>query len=236
MCAKRISKYDLTDNEKSYLIGLMNEARQIIKDYRYTDFDSSDSEILYSRNNHDLTTALCDGLEALYIMQKCGIKCRTTLRKGAKNYIKRYCKNGKVQRIDCYVDGKLDITYMAYYQENKRYLMPFYPDSKKPSIAYTCVTVYKNDFIAEEYLVNDSQIVYYRYEKIPDIYFKKLHINYAPEGTYPVLCCEHGVFWIADKLKYKTLSEYSWYSEFEAERKNTPFPEPDISLLKKIET
>ncbi|MBR4034077.1 MAG: hypothetical protein IKJ04_04655 [Clostridia bacterium] len=235
MCAKRISKYDLTDNEKSYLIGLLNEARQIIKDYQYTDFDSSDSEIIYSRNNHDLTTAICDGLYAVYIMHMSGIKSRTTLRKGTKNYIKRYYKNGKVQQIDCYVDGKPDITYMAYYQENKRYLMPFYPDSKKPSIAYTCVTVYKNDFLTEEYMVNNSQIVYYRYDKMPDLFFRMLHINYAPEGTYPVICCELGMFRITDKLEYKTNSEYSWYSEFDAERKNIPFSDPDIPILKRID-
>ena len=232
MCAKRISKYDLTDDAKSYLIDLLNQTNKIVKDYQYNACDFSFTDITYVKNINDLTTAVCEGLDSLLSMQKHKIKEQTKLRSGTKNYYKKYYQNGNIKKIDCYVDGNHDFSFMAYYENNKRYLIPFKPETNQHSYTYTVVSVYDGNNVIEEYLVIETQIVYFRYDKTADGSIKRTYINYAPNGSYPILGCEIGIFEITEQIEYKPISEYSWYSEFDAKRKNAEFSAPDIPIIK----
>ena len=99
MCAKRISKYDLTDDVKSYLIDLLNQTNKIVKDYQYNACDFSFTDITYVKNINDLTTAVCEGLDSLLSMQKHKIKEQTKLRSGTKNYYKKYYGEG----VSCFL-------------------------------------------------------------------------------------------------------------------------------------
>ena len=229
MQVKRISKYDLADDVRNYLIDLFEETQAIIKENQFHSCDCSSAEITYARNINDFITGKCEGIDALYSVQKHKIKEQPKLRFGTKNYIKKYYQNGKVLKIDCYVDGIPDISFFAYYEGNRRYLFP----SRAGGI-YTIVSVYDGESVTEEYMVNESQIIYYGYNKADGGSIQRVYINYAPGGSYPILGCEIGIFVVSEQIEYKPISEYSWYSEFDAKRRNAEYFAPHIPIMKCI--
>jgi len=125
------------------------------------------------------------------------------------NYRKIYRKSGHIIRVDNYVNGRIDVIFLAYYSDNKRFLFPFsasggfYPTS-------TYVTHYLNNDIDEEYAVEEYQIVYERYQVLDENRCQYDCINYVPNGTYPILGIENGVFTLKPELAYTLIKSSSW--------------------------
>ena len=223
------SNFDLHGDIKSHLIALLSETKNFVHTYQYAECDLFNAEIEYIRHRQDLTIGINDGFETLHTMQKYNIQPQNKLRSGTKNYRKKHYLNGSLKKIESFVDGSLDVYFWAAYNNSKRYLIPF----SKPHVLYPTYTHVWNECedIIEEYMVDNNQIVYYRYKKTSENTYDFLYINYIPNGTYPVNCIETGTFEISDKITYTEKQHYDWYMEFDAYRKNLPFTAPEIPML-----
>ena len=227
---KKISKYDLTDDMKNYLITLMNETLEYKSTYRYEEYDISNADVVYVRNLLDLSTGIDEGLAMLYKMQRYKIKEQKKLRAGTKNYNAKYYENGVLKKIDCFVNGSFDLQYMASYHGKKRYLIPF-QENGNPDYTHTHVLV-QDDDIVEEYEVNNAIIIYRRYFKVSESKYDYLCIYYIPKGQHPVNGCEIGSFEVTDKITYKEEQCFYWFMEVDALKKGEELILPDIPYIK----
>ena len=228
------SSFDLQSDMKSYLISLHNKSLKFVKSCVYAPIDHQHDDIVYISNRNSLVMGIDEGLDSIYTMQKYKIKKQTTLRTNSKNYIKKYYADGILNEIQCFVDGGFDCRFIAVYDENKRYLIPF-------SEAGTYYPTYshileKHENYCEEYMINGSQIVYRKYTQQTNKKYAYLYINYVPLGSYPVLALETGTFEIDEQISYSQERHYDWYAEFDAERKNVPFALCDIPFMVKSNT
>lgn len=230
--AKGFSKYDLIPEMKSYMLELISKSNEFKSQFRPVDKDFSDADIIYVRNQGDFDSGLGEGISYLYKMQKYKIKPQEKLRVGTKHYYKKYYKNGVLEKVESYCDGELQLIYYTAYNGTERYLIPFGTDKKLyPTYVYT---IKRNGNVIEEYCVNRFQILYSCYYMINNQRYEYLDINYAYGGSYPVLGCEIGEFEVADVIKYTQNQNYSWYMEFNAERKGRQFKLPNIPHMIKI--
>ena len=69
-------------------------------------------------------------------------------------------------------------------------------------VVYSYVTHFKNEIVDEEYYADRLQIVYERYQYSNDNTVDYDYINFAPEGTYPLLSRENGKFILNPELQY----------------------------------
>ena len=166
------SSFDLQSDMKSYLISLHDKSLKFVKSCIYAPIDHQHDDIVYIRNRHDLVTGIHEGLDSIYMMQKNKIKEQKTLRANSKNYIKKYYADGLLNEIECFVEGKFDCRFIAVYEENKRYLIPFSETgSYYPTYSHI---LEKHENYCEEYMIDNVQIVYRKYtqqtEKIMHIY------------------------------------------------------------------
>ena len=53
------------------------------------------------------------------------IKEQSNLRKGSKDYLRIFNQNNLITKIDSFVDEKIDVVYLALYEDETRYLFPF---------------------------------------------------------------------------------------------------------------
>lgn len=114
-----------------------------------------DAEISFMLTKDHQFVGMDDGLWDCYEREKYQIAIKQKLPVNAKNYHRIIQKNGKVERIESYVDGRLDVIHLAYYEGDRKYLFPFMPDgSEYPT--YTYVSVYKNGQITEVYHTESS--------------------------------------------------------------------------------
>lgn len=232
--AERISRYDLTDEMKSYLLRLRKETLDYRNAYRYEAYDEVGAEIVYLKNLMDLTTGTDEGLSSQHKMQRYKVKPQTKLRAGTKNYLKKSYENGVLKQIVRFVAGRPDVCYQASYQGGRRYLIPF---GENGTYYPTHTHVYHpQGDVVEEYMVDSSQIVYQRYQKTDENSFAYLYVNYIPNGTYPISGYETGVYRMIDgEITYQMEQEYTWYMEFDAHRKGRPYEAPKLEFLKKDE-
>jgi len=228
--AKKISKYDLTDDMKNYLLFLMGETLKYVNAYRYEEYDASNADIVYVRSLLDQSIGIDEGLATLYKMQRYKIKEQKKLRAGTKNYSAKYYENGVLKRIDTFVDGDFSVRYMASYRDEIRYLIPFYEDGKRYHTPVHVIA--QRDGILEEYKVNDIIIIYDRYIKVSDGKYDYLHIHYVPTGVHPVHGCEIGNFEVTDKIAYKEDRCFYWFMEVDALKRGEELTLPDIPYIK----
>lgn len=232
--AERISKYDLTSEMRSYMIELIQKTKELSASFTPIERDLSNTEIVYVRNRGELDAGVGEGLAHLYTMQRYKIKEQKKLRAGTKHYYKKYYIDGSLEKIESYSDGNVALCYFALYHDNTRYLIPFWENNKPYPYTYT-YALKKDGDVTEEYTVQGSQIVYSCYRKINETCYDYLYINYVPNGTYPILGYETGVFDVTDTINFKQNYDYSWYMEFDADRKGMSFDMPDIHDIVKIE-
>lgn len=156
--------------------------------------------------------------------EKQGVKERDKLRKGTKNYYAVYRdEQGLIKKAVSYVGGEADVTYFAVYKGNKRYLLPFSDDWQGRYPTYTIVAEYSGGEIIREYMADDSQIVYYGYEKRSEEEYRVEVINYIPNGDYPVNAYEVFTVSLVNGIEYSDERSYSWYDEFNCQRKGLPY-------------
>ena len=228
------SSFDLQSDMKSYLISLHDKSLKFVKSCIYAPVNHQYDDVVYIRNRHDLVTGIHEGLDSIYTMQKNKIKEQKTLRANSKNYIKKYYADGLLNEIECFVEGNFDCRFIAVYEENKRYLIPF-SDTGSYYPTYSHI-LEKHENYFEEYMIDNAQIVYRKYTQQTDKIYAYLYINYVPNGAYPVLALETGTFEVREQISYSQACHYDWYDEFDAKRKNAPFLLCDMPFIIKSNT
>lgn len=198
---------------KDYLQTLLNTAHQKFNDYERPELDTTLFEISYIPTKKHNFMGLKDGISGLADMRKYKVKETSTIRSNSMYYQKLYKAEGKVIKIDSFVAGheRLDVSYLAYYESDCRYLFPYTSFGTK-SWTYMIVTRYKHGKVFEEYMVSGNQIVYEKYDYSDESKINYYYINYVPTGTYPVLAEESGHYLI-DTLEYIQEQSFAWYQE-----------------------
>lgn len=184
---------------KEYLISLLEDAKSKFNDYETVTMDDSKMDVTYVATKKRNLMGIKDGYDGLYEMKKYHVKETPSIRSNCQYYNKFYKIDGKVQKIESYVAGhdRLDVIYLAYYEQEKRYLFPHYvlgTEIIKDESNYTIVTHYEDDKVVEEYMVAESQIVYDKYEYNDPYRVDHYGINYVPYGKEPVLGEGEGYF------------------------------------------
>ena len=231
--AKRISKYDLEENFRDYLVSLWKQTVLLTNNFEYPEEDLSDATVVYVRHLNDLQIGIDEGPGVVEKMQRYKIKEQTSLRKNTLNYNKKYYKNERLIKIKSYCQGDMDVIFCSHYCDGARFLIPF-TEGKFHYPTYTHVQK-KQGNIIEEYMCSEAQIVYSRYEAEEGDRYRYISINYAPRGTYPILGYETGIYEVTEgRVLYTKHKEYTWYGEFDAERKGLEFEDPQIDGIERV--
>lgn len=217
------SKYDLTPEYRTKLVGLINDALDVYRQYEYADFTDGDYSVSYKRNGD----WFLEGLLPRIKNEKRGFIERDKLRKGTKNYCAIFRDDGIIRKIVSFIDGSLDVSYYAVYKGNRRYLLPFSDVWKGRYPTYIIVAEYGGEEIIREYMVQDAQIVFDSYVRIAPTEYQVERINYVPKGTYPVLGCDTLTVSAGSEAVFSEQKSYSWYDEFSCSKKGVPFS-PDL--------
>lgn len=173
--------------EFSYLDNLIAETNRLCKTVEYQEYDITQYNFSYMPTKKISFVGFKQGLSEKLIKDEKGLKETDKLRSTTKDYL-RYIKddNNELIQIECYNKGRLACLFQAYWSGNVRYLFPysdvggFYP-------TYTYVTVYEENRVVEEYMVNGNQIIHETYSENKDGETDYSFINYVSGGKHPVL-------------------------------------------------
>ena len=201
----------LKEIDLKYLDSLILNVKS--KRFNYSKIDETGSEIVYLRTHSSLSFDIhkC-GLMGDFRRQKYKIKIQTNLRKGSKNYLRIINLNNKAKKIESFVNGVIDVLFLAFYEDDIRYLFPF-SSKGDPYPTYVYVTRYKEGIVLEEYMVQSNQIVYEKYNKQDEIKTFYFRVNYVPNGKHKILDYEKGVFENNNFINYNLLEHRSWLDD-----------------------
>lgn len=200
-----------TEIDYEYLQKLIDEYSVLKEKISYIEVNDNDYDISYMTKKEDIRINLFQGLHAAYWRKRYKCVERTKIRKDSKNHCKIYRKDGLLVRVDCYLHGKIDVVFIAYYEDDKVILYPFWEDGKfYPTYAY--VTKYDDGVVVEEYCVQDHQIVYdkYLYDKEDTVGY--ISVNYFPNSKYLVYEKQLGTILLQPELDYR-IDQYSTWRD-----------------------
>lgn len=198
--------------EKEYLKELIKKVNDLRKETKFEKIDKSNCSIVYLPIKNETFYCLFEGLSAQYRRQLKNIKYKDKIRSNCKNYLKIYKdKQEKIVFIESIREGKIDDVFLSKYEGDTRYLFPF-DENGSFYPTYTYVTKFENNKVVEEYMVDNSQIVYQHYfnetkDKV-DYYL----INYVPTGSYPVISEGKGIYYF-NPLRFESLYYKTWLDE-----------------------
>lgn len=199
--------------DKEYLKQLIEITKQKFDEFEYPALDLSLAEITYIPTKKRNYLGMKSGIDGLAEMKKYKVKESTKIRSNCMFYHKYYKIDGKIVKIENFVNGhdRLTNNYIAYYENNYRYLFPFYKTEKAVGL-YVFVTHFENEQVVEEYFIQNNQIVYEVYEHANGNKVNYYYINYVPTGNYPVLGESKG-YYLTDTLEYIEEENYSWFQD-----------------------
>lgn len=150
------------------------------------------------------------GLSGLAEIKTYQTKESTSIRKDCQFYNKLYKENGRIRKIECFIDGhdRLSTTYIAYYDGEKRFLFPFRNNQKDLCARHIFVATIKNCKVIEEYHIDGKQINYEKYGYTGNDKVDYYYINYVPTGNEPVLDENEGYF-LSSSLEFIKTCEFS---------------------------
>ncbi len=197
-----------------YLTKLINDTNKLREETVFEYIEDENAQITYSKNPKDVLSCKFDGIFNDYLVQENSIIEKENLRVGTKNYFKFYRSDGKIKKIEAYINGRIDNTFIAKYEKNKRFLIPFIQDSKSINPCVDIfVTVYKKGEVVENYAVSSNHIVHIDIEKKSDTEYNYSYISYVLTGIHPVLQYWEGKFIITDKIESSIHNQYDWTME-----------------------
>lgn len=191
---------------------MLNTAKQFDKKYRKIidrcEFFAvdDDCEVKYIGNQYREAALLCGERSRKLRFDK-KICEKDNISSAAKNYYKLLYKNGRLIKVESFINGKADHIYLCYYEKNLRVLKPFTTDGGFYP-AYTLITAYNKNVVESEVMIADAQIVYevYRYGK----YIEYEYANVVPNDKYKVMAYAKGRF---DDGKYEEEETFVWYRQ-----------------------
>ena len=201
--------------DKKYLKKLITDTRQKFAEFEYPELDLSTAVITYVPTKKRNYMGLKAGLDGLAEMERYKVRESPKIRSNCMFYHKFYKDENKLLKVDSFVAGhdRLSDSCIAYYENNYRYLFPYYGQEKADGL-YILVTHFENERVVEEYFVKQEQIVYESYDYSRSDKVGYYCINYVPTGKYPVLGESEGYF-LPDSLEYVEEESYAWYQELQ---------------------
>ena len=197
---------------KEYLKRLIEDTFKKFNDFECDIFDFPEAQISYIATKKRFNIGLQSGLSGLAEMKTYKSKESTSIRKNCQYYNKFYKEDGKIRKIECFIDGhdRLSSTYIAHYENGTRFLFPFEDGQKDPFARHIFVANIKDDKVIEEYHVDCNHINYEKYEYREDNKVDYYYINYVPTGNDPVLCETEGYF-LTESLEFIKTYEFNWW-------------------------
>ncbi len=197
----------------TYLTKLIQDVNLLRKQTKYHKIDIANCNFSYMATKKTSFVGYKQGYSDIFHRNQKGVKESDKLRSTTKNYLKFIRnKKGELLQIDSYVDGSIDCIFQEHWIENVRYLFPFSEDGGfYPTYAY--VAKFECNRVTEEYMVSGTQIIYesYSYKSEEDLEYA--YINYVPEGKFPILAEEKGVFHL-NPLTYEEHYSDNWLNHF----------------------
>lgn len=190
--------------DESYLRELISKISALRKKVKYKSINTSDCVVIYMPTKKKSFVGMKQGYAEQLFRIENGIKESAKIRANCKDFLKLFGnREGKVLQIEKYTNGKIDCVFQSHYDENLYCLFPFsanggfYP-------TYSYITVYENEKIVEEYMVDGSQIVYERYSNEDETRVDYEYVNYVSGGKSPILEARAGVFRF-NPLRYENM-------------------------------
>jgi len=150
---------------------IYSEAYKLAKPCKWFDVEG-ECEIKYlTGNTRYYWTLLCCGLrERMYIKSR-GICEKEKIRSNAKNYYKLFYKNGKLLKIENYIENRISSYYLCFYIGNMRVLQSFDNIHKAPTWHYCIVTWFSDFGVEKEVWINEkgTQIIFSEYAPKDDV-------------------------------------------------------------------
>ncbi len=196
---------------KEYLKELIIETQKKFNDFVFEFSNAKTADVTYVCTKKRNPIGMKSGIAGLAEMRTYNVKELQSIRPNCKYYNKFYKENGKVKRIDCIVGGhnEIDVVYIAHYDGNRRYIFPYFENHEKAVGYYVIVAEFDSESVIEEYMSNDSQIVYEQYDFSNSNNIGYYCINYVPNGNFSILGESEGEY-NAESLEYKPISNYAW--------------------------
>jgi hypothetical protein len=142
------------------------------------------------------------GLYFRYQMEKYKSTETHKLRKGTKNYFRIVRQNGKIVRIDCFVDEKCDTILLLHYEGNKRFAFP-YLENGEISQSYIQVQEYNDqNEVVNEILIRSRAVTYYTYWQTDAHIMQQRCIFYGPKTKDLEQNTIGGYYILDDHLSY----------------------------------
>ncbi len=197
------------DIDLAALQQIMDDVENKKKSVPFVPLTLDDAEISYMPTKGYLPIGMDDGLWDCYKREKYHITIKQELPANAKKYHRIIQKNGKVERIEIYVYGKLSLVYLAYYEGDRKYLFPFMPNGSECTTS-TYVSVYKNGLITEVYHSDSSQIILQQYQQLNEQETDIVIVNAVPKGKVPVLEHWYGKLIKKEHVEFVVQTSYVW--------------------------
>ena len=193
------------DIDLAALQQIMDDVENKKKSVPFVPLTLDDAEISYMPTKGYLPIGMDDGLWDCYKREKYHITIKQELPANAKKYHRIIQKNGKVERIEIYVYGKLSLVYLAYYEGDRKYLFPFMPNGSECTTS-TYVSVYKNGLITEVYHINSSEITLQQYQQLSEQETDIVIVNAFLNKKVPVIKHWYGKLIKKEHLAYEAYS------------------------------
>lgn len=203
--------------DEKYLLEIANDCHnkfdKIISECSFFTVDD-DCEIRYMSNSKLLRVLLCGPMSRKLNKDK-NVSERNKLSPKSKNYYKLFYKNNVLLKVESYINGSPDHIYLCYYFDSLRILKPFSRDGGFYP-AYTLITVYSNDRVVKEILLEGNQIITETYV------YNNGSVEYefadiVPDATkYKIRSYSKGI--ISDDLYYAETESFSWIEELRGKR------------------
>lgn len=189
------------------------EAHRLAKPCKWFDVDE-DCEIRYlTGNTRYYWTLLCCGLRERLLMKERGFCEKEKIRSNAKNYYKLFYKNGKLLKIENYIENRISSYDLCFYKGNARVLQSFDNINKKPTWHYCIVTWFSDFGVEKEVWIDEKglQIIFSEYAQKDGI-IEYRRANCLPRTKYPedrIMSYERGLFRDGGTV-YEGLELYVW--------------------------
>ena len=200
------------DIDLAVMQGILDELIQKIKGFTFRPLDLSNAEISYMATKGQSVLDIESGLWGEFRKQKYNIKERPKLRKDAKDYVRIIRKDGLIERMENYSGGELSSVRLVYYEDDKRYIVPFALEGFQ-YLSYTLVTHEKEGEIVEAYECADGQIIYTQYNRLNECETEISISNVVPKAERPILEHWYGSLIRKDKIEFVVHSSYLWYND-----------------------
>ena len=199
----------INDISLTSLQQIIDDVEDKRKNVSFTPLTLNDAEISFMPTKGHHFIGLDDGPWDCYQRDKYNLSIKQKLHVNTKNYLRIIKKDGKVERIESYGNGRLDVVFLAYYEGDKRFLFPFTANgSRYPT--HTYVSVYKDGQITEVYHIDSSQIILQQYQQLNEQETDIVIINAVPTGKVPLLMHLYGKLIKKEHIKLAVHTSYVW--------------------------